>query len=275
MNKFRDKTAVAIITCNRQDCFEKAYQSIDKDAIAKIYVVNSGDRYSEYPQDAEVLLCKRSPTVVGIAKNMALRAMKDAGYEFLFLMEDDIFVKDSTVFEKYILTAADSGLWGAQLSYGLHGGNVGGNVGIDGKALKRATVKYSKYEVDFYRNSFQAFTLIHANVLKHAGYMDERYLNACEHLDQHIQMFKKKLGTPFFWFGDILNSHEYIEDQDSNHERSQIRKSPDFMKNFNYSWGLFKLKYGVYPTNVSDVTHETVMGHLEFIEQNFSRKDIL
>lgn len=275
MNIFKDKTAVCIITCNREDMFKKAYESIDKDAVGKIFVVNAGDRYTSYPEDAEVVLCLRSPTPVGQAKNKGLRAMHDMGYEYLFLMEDDVTIKNNKVFEEYILTAADSGLWAAQLSYGLHGGVAGGNLSPEGNPIKRATVKYTTKQVDFYRNAFQAFTLIHANVLKFGAWYAEDFINAGEHLFQHCQMFKRKLGTPFWHFGDIYNSHEYIEDQDVNHERSEIRRQPDFMKNFSHSWQLLKHKLGVMPNEIADTGQEALMSILENIEKHYAQKQLL
>ena len=46
MNKFKDETAVIVITCNREGFFKNLVSSIDRSAVGKIYVVNAGDRYS-------------------------------------------------------------------------------------------------------------------------------------------------------------------------------------------------------------------------------------
>ena len=169
----------------------------------------------------------------------------------------------------------DSGLWAGQLSYGLHGGIAGGNVNQDGTANKRATVQYTKHKVDLYRNSFQAFTLYHAQTLQHLGYMDERYINAAEHLDHYLVAYKKGLGSNYWWFPDIEDSFNYIQDQDSNHERSAIRHQKTFNKDFSYSWQLFKSKFGMMPHQIEDVTQVDVLGRLEELERQFSKKDLL
>jgi hypothetical protein len=275
MNKFKNKTAVAIITCNREDYFKRAFKSIDPEAVSRIYVVNNGAPYKEYPDNSIILQSKRNPTVVGIGKNSALREMKKAGYDYLFLMEDDIIIKDNKVFEKYILTAADSGLWAGQLSYGLHGGVGGGNVTAEGAPIKKATIQYDKHKVDLYRNSFAAFTLYHAKTLDHLGYMDERYLNSAEHLDHYFRAFIKNLGNHYWYFPDIENSFEYIEDIDTNHEGSCIRKNPTFAADFSYSWQLFKEKFGVFPHEVKDVEPEVMLDKLALIERHHARKDLL
>lgn len=275
MNKFQKQTAVAIITCNRVEFFKKAVDSIDRKAVDKIYVVNTGTAYESYPDDITLLQCIRNPTVVGIGKNMALREMNNAGYDYIFLMEDDIIIKDNKVFEEYILTAADSGLWSGQLSYGLHGGVGGGNVTNDGLPIKRATVKYDTRKVDLYQNSFAAFTLYHRNTLKIVGYMDERYLNAAEHLDHYYLSYLKNLGNNYWYFPDIENSSDYIEDQAPNHENSVIRTNPSFKNDFIYSWQLFKEKFGIMPHEVKDVGKDAVLDKLYTLEKHYSRKELL
>lgn len=276
LNRFRKQTAVTVITCNREDFLIKTLDSIDKNAVDKIFVVNAGAPLKSFiDSEIKVIQCNRNPTVVGIAKNIALREMKNAGYEFLFLMEDDVVIKNSLVFQQYIHTAMDSGLWAGQLSYGTHGGKKGGNVGEDGNPAPRLTVQYTHHCVDLYRHSLQAFVLYHANTLNHIGYMNESYINAAEHLDHYFHTYHKKLGCNFWYFPDIKDSSEYLEDLDTDHGSSVIRSSPDFNKNFSTSWGIFKEKYQVFPHEVPDSKVKDVQTRLNFIEQNYSQKNLL
>lgn len=275
MNKFKEKTAVAIITCNREEYFKKAIDSIDRNAVDRIYVVNNGKAYESYPDGVVVLQAQRNPTVVGIGKNSALRQMMNDGYDYLFLMEDDVKIKNNNVFEKYILTAADSGLWAGQLSYGLHGGAGGGNVADDGTPVKRHVIQYTKHKVDLYRNSFAAFVLYHRNTLNFIGLMDERYLNSAEHLDHYYKAFIKNLGNFYWYFPDIENSFEYLEDIDTNHEGSCIRKGSTFKEDFSYSWQLFKEKWKMFPHEVSDVSPAVMFDKLSLLEKYYARKDLL
>lgn len=275
LNKFKEQTAVALITCNREDFLHEALNSIDRDSVGQIFVINAGATLQKTPEDVKLIQCNRNPTVVGIAKNIALREMKNEGYQFLFLMEDDVLVKNSKVFEKYIETAMDSGLWAGQLSYATHGGVGGGNVDDGGTPLKRITVQYSKNRVDLYKHSLHAFVLYHANILRHIGYMSENYINAAEHLDHYYTAFLKNLGCAYWNFPDIENSFEYLQDIDTNHDSSVIRKSSDFLNNFSTSWGIFKEKFGMYPHEVTDSTLEEVQEHLDYLEQHYSQKHLL
>lgn len=275
LNRYKEKTAVALISCNREDFLHKAYDSIDHDSVDKVYIINAGSQFKKNPENAKIIQCARNPTVVGIAKNIALKEMRNAGYDFLFLMEDDVFVKDNNVFQKYIDTAMDSGLWAGQLSYGTHGGVGGGNVADDGTPLKRLTVQYTQHKVDLYKHSLHAFVLYHSNTLPHIGYMGENYCNAAEHLDHYYTSYLKKLGANYWYFPDIEDSFEYLEDIDSNHTNSVIRNSTDFRKNFSESWGIFKSKFSAFPHEITDSTIEEVQERLDFLEKNYSQKQFL
>lgn len=281
MNKFKEKTAISIITCNRPEMFFESLNSVDPEC-ADIFVVNAGDNFDISDEEIkekygvkEIIKGKRNPEPVGIAKNRAIRSMRHSGYEYLFLMEDDVRIKDNAAFQKYIETAADSGLWAGQLSYGRHGGVKGGNVSSDGKSKLIDSVEYDNSKVDLYPNSFQAFTLYHANTIKIIGYFDELYVNAAEHLDHYYNSFMNGLGSYFWYFPDIHESEKYLEDIDSDHGESVIRKSPDWKDNMQKAWELFRSKYGYYPTNVPRVSGETALERLNFIETHYSRKDLI
>ena len=278
INKYKDKTAVGIITCNRQNYLEELLGSIDPD-IGSIFVVNAGDPIKISPtlneKVTEVLDTEKCPTPVGLAKNKVLRHMRHAGYEYLFLIEDDVRIKDNKVFEKYIETAAETGLWAGQLCYGTHGGKEGGNVKEDGSPNVIETVDYDKNSIDLYPQSFQAFTLYHTNVFPLLGYFDEFYINAAEHLDHYFNAFAKGLGSYFWFFPDIENSSDYLEDIDEDHKGSVIRKDEKWQLNFKKAWAWFGKKYGYTPTMIPKASKDKVIERLNFIEKNYSRKDLL
>jgi hypothetical protein len=83
------------------------------------------------------------------------------------------------------------------------------------------------------------------------------------------------LGNSYWYFPDIENSFEYLEDIDTNHNSSVIRNSPDFRNYFSTGWGIFKEKYDVYPHEITDSSVEEVMKRLDFIEAHYSQKQIV
>lgn len=277
MNKFAEDTAVGIITCNRPHFLKILLDSLDP-TVGDIYVINSGDKFelddSHRSKIKELIQCKVSPTPVGHAKNTLLRKMRHSGKKYLFLVEDDVKVKDNKVFEKYIETAADTGLWAGQLSYGLHGGVRGGNVKRDGTPNVRKVVDYTKTSISLFPQSFQAFTLYHSNTLKVIGYFDDFYINAAEHLDHYLDAFLKGIGNYFWWFPDIEDSGKYLEDIDQNHDQSVIRKTADWKVNMTRSWQWFKQKHGYFPSDVPQHSEEEVLDRLNFLETNYSQKQL-
>jgi hypothetical protein len=276
LNRFKEQTVVGIVTCNRQDMFEKCLASIDRQAVDRIIVVVSGDDYTSYPTDVEVFKCKRSPTPVGSAKNILIREMrKNPAHQYHFIVEDDVAITDNRVFEKYILTALDSGLGFGQLSFATHGSVSGGNITPSGTKRIIKTVQYDKHRVELYEFSFAAFTLYFAETWKHVSGFDEEYVNAGEHLHLHRLIYNKKFGLPPKTYADIEDSHLYLADIDANHERSAIRNRPDFRDNFLKAWDTYKKHWGVMPHEEPLPNEERLMNILEELEERFAIKKAL
>jgi len=173
------KIGIGCITCNRPEFFKKCIDSIPEN-IGDIVVVNDGQPYSSssYPDKIKEVIQHTINKNVGISKNEALRWMIQKDCSYLFLIEDDMIIKKSDVFEKYINTAAKSGLF--RLSYGYHGP---ANKTKEGKPNPREIIDYGDgIEVAFNLHSVGSFCLFHKGIIKNIGYMDERYQNCWEHI---------------------------------------------------------------------------------------------
>ncbi len=267
-----DKIGLSIITHNRPDFFKQAINSVP-DGI-DLYVVNTGDDLTGYTQEVYKKAKKvheyKKKFWVGIGKNQALRMMLQDDCDYLFLMEDDVVIKNSTIFETYIKTAKKSGLW--TLNYGGHG-NYNRNPQT-GDIVVKNTIDYDGIDVDFYHNILGAFTFFHKGVIKNVGYHDEIYKNAFEHVDLHYRCILKGIMPPFWCFPDIHNSWEYIDDIKKNFEGSEIRKNKEeWAKNLQDAIEYFKYLYGCYPQDVKQTDETKILQRLEEIKQNYSKKD--
>lgn len=264
-----NKIGVAIITCNRQDFFEQCVKSVP-DGI-DVVVINDGIPYKReaYPSNVKEVIQHVNNKSVGVSKNEALRYLKQKDCDHLFLMEDDIFIKNPKVFETYIKTASKSGIW--HLNYGGHG-NYNRNLHTNQVNVKQV-IDYGDITVDFYQNILGAFSYYHKGVIRAAGYMDERYINAMEHVDHTYNIIKLGLHSPFWFFADIHNSWEYIQDIKANFEGSEIRKDlVVWQKNFNNACALFEHKHGVAPTRVPPTNEENTLNLLKEIRKNYARE---
>ena len=92
------KIGVGIITYNRPEYYQKVFNSIPKDKIDFLVVVNDGEFVYVDPKDANTVIHNKNQLGVAVSKNKALKELIDLGCEHLFLIEDDILIKNANVF---------------------------------------------------------------------------------------------------------------------------------------------------------------------------------
>ena len=268
------KIGLGIITCNRQDFYEKCINSVVPCPIDEIVTVNDGDPYDITVPRGHLIQHKKNKGV-GVSKNEALQYLIDKGCEHLFLIEDDIMITNSKVFVKYIDTAAKSGLW--HLMFGYHGP---ANKDENKVPIPRMGVKYTgDCEVSFNPNCVGAFCYYHKGVIKNVGYMDEKFKNAWEHVEHSYRIVKMGLLPAYWWWPDVTNSFTYLDEMACSEDSSVIRwedpekKKPkkDWMDNIQSGGKYFHEKHGFYPTTVPDTSQQEVTEKLKFIKQSYSK----
>ena len=69
-------------------------------------IVNDGTPYTDgsYPENAHIIQHETNKSV-GQAKNSAIEYLMSQGCEHIFIMEDDVLIKDENVFDQYIKTS--------------------------------------------------------------------------------------------------------------------------------------------------------------------------
>ena len=215
---------LAIITYSRPGYLEQVLRSIDN-VNSLDYVKVFIDYKDDYTQDELVYHCLtygvhfiRAPKNMGVAhmKNLALKDMMKEGVEHLFLMEDDILIKDPEVFEKYISSAKNQGV--EHLNFAHHG-----------PANKDYYCVYKGFTC--YPNVVGAFSYYTKNCVEKAGYFDEDYFNAYEHVDHTERISRIGLTCPFWYFADCYDSQILLEEIPGSIERSSIRQRNDWGTN--------------------------------------------
>ena len=88
------KIGLGIITCNREDFYTKCCASIPKNGIDSLISINDGKPYDKPPSRGAYLQHEQNKGV-GISKNKALQYLLEQGCEHIFLIEDDIIVKNA------------------------------------------------------------------------------------------------------------------------------------------------------------------------------------
>ena len=251
MNPVKAKIGIAVITCNRPDLFSQCISSIP--SANTIIVVNDGKEYSSdiYTSEIKAIIQHKNNMGVAVSKNDALKYLMNDGCDRLFLCEDDVKVKRQDIYDAYISTAESSGLH--HLNFAYHGPANKDDIGRPKELLR---VKFgNNVFLSFHYHLTGAFSYYSRSVIEKVGLMDERFLNAYDHLDHTLQIIKAKLHPPFGWFADIADSHLFIEDLDADLSRSVIRqKKFQFRLRYKLYSYLFKRKNGFTAENYPRAT---------------------
>ena len=244
-----ERIGVGVITFNREELFWKCWRSLENcsDIIDEYVAVNDGKPYSVMPEiySGDVTLFKHKKSIgVGPSKNEALRHLLGNGCDHIFLVEDDIFVKNPEVFSKYIEASKVSGI--QHFNFSQHGIM---NKTFDQQRAPnpRTTISYGDVSVSLYPHCVGAFSYYSRKCLETVGLMDERYFNACEHVDHTYEIIKAGMHPSFWYFADIANSWEYLGDEEWSLQNSTISSNPNHKQMMIDADKIFVEKHGHLP----------------------------
>jgi hypothetical protein len=256
------KMAVGIVTFNRPGLYEKCVRSIPEGM--DIYVSITGDPYDlSLHAGAREVFQFTSPSCVGKGKNKLFQMMMRDGVEHIFIVEDDMMVRDRGIFEKYVDASYETGL--LHMNYGYHGPmNL-----RDGKPAPKVVVNYTdKVKIALNMHCVGAFSYYRRKVIERVGCIDERFVNCWDHVEHTYRIISAGFTTPFWWFADVAGSFNYIEDCDATLEKSVIRRNGgEWMGNMKDGLAYFKWKHGVQPFEIPIAEPEEVENSLRRLKQ--------
>jgi len=269
------RVGVGIVTCNRPEFLHKLMDSLLQcDGIADyVIVINDGDFLdpTEYIKDSDMSkhgswINNEANLGVARSKNLAMKHLRDDNCDHIFIIEDDMLIKRKDIFEAYINASKISGI--DHMMFGYHGPANKNNIS-KGKPVPRLIVDYGDFKIALNRHCVGAFCYYTKESLEKCGLIDERFKNAFDHVSHSYTLAQNGYSTPYWWWSDLANSTDYIEEQACSEESSSI-KTPEKMKewseNINNSMKIFETKFGVAPfgpNGVPDISEKDV---LEFIK---------
>lgn len=265
---------VGVITCNRQEFYEKCLSSIQKCNVDSVVTINDGAPYSDIQVTCGEYFRHTANKGVGVTKNEAITHLLSKGCEHIFLIEDDIIVKDPDVFNKYIETSRISGL--KHLMFGYHGP---ANKHEDKTLNPRLRVDYSPdHSVAFNTHCVGAFCYYHKSVIEQVGLMDENFKNAWEHVDHSLQIVKAGFIPSYWWWPDVANSCDYLDELACSEESSTIRwedsekrvPKKDWLENIEKGAQYFYKKNKCLPTQVEQLTESDLITTLKQIKEKYT-----
>jgi len=210
-----EKIGIGITTYNRKysyrRLFDEVIENIDVDAIVTVK-----NKEIDYQENDPLKLADNVKSFVyevkedlgvGYCKNLCLKKLLSEKCDHLFLIEDDINIKNNDVFKTYIETAK---------SYNLEHLNFCG--AWDSITKKWLQPSYSLKNANglmlsIYERLCGDFQYFTSNALMQIGLFDAvHYVNAMEHAEHTYRAAAAELTTPFYAFADIHKSTDFIED---------------------------------------------------------------
>jgi GT2 family glycosyltransferase len=261
------RIGVGIITCNRPVFLKRLLDSIAYCNFVDLIIVNDGNHISNLEGFNYYLINNETNLGVAKSKNIALKHLLDKGCEHIFLIEDDMIIKRDDIFHAYIKASEISGIQHMMFAY--HG--PANKNGISkGAPSPRLVVKYSDdVSISLNQHCVGAFCYYSRKSLEDCGLIDERFKNAFDHVSHSYELALKGYSTPYWWWADLANSLDYIEEQACSEESSTIKtseKMSEWSENISKSMTHFKEKFGYMPFGIDGVPDETTDRILKFIK---------
>ena len=256
METLNKKIGIAVITCNRPEFYKKCINSIQDEWYDEIITINDGN--SEVDSIKGEIISSRSRGV-GYAKNVAFRKLLDSGCDYIILVEDDMLFKNN-LFEAYIDAHKKTGLH--HFMFGYHGpANKNGISG--GEPAPRKIIDYGELKIALNYHCVGAVTFYTKQCLEDIGLHDEELINAFEHVEHSYRLANAGYSTPYWWWPDIANSLDYVEEQACSEDSSAIRPRKDWQSNIENSYKVFRRRHKLYPTEVPNVNIAEVLDVLK------------
>lgn len=263
---------VGIVTYNRPQQFSKLLSSLLlRFNIDRLSVVNDGsDQGYVINNRIDSYRLTEGKIGVGKCKNILIQEFIDKDYDHLFLIEDDIFIKDTTVFEKYIQASKLSGIQHFNFSqHGMmnkkwnFGKSEGANVEIELALNDRGD------SIQFFRHCVGAFSYYSKICIDKVGLICDEYYNACEHVDHTYQIIKAGMHPSFWYFADIANSQDYLGDEEWSLQQSTISSDPNHRQIVSKADEIFIKRNGLLPGNIPLVGLSEFMDSLKQIKKKY------
>lgn len=238
-----EKIGIGLLTCNRKDLFKQQLESIlNIDYIDNIVIVKNKDykydlNFSNVPKNVSYQNVLED-VGIGYCKNCALKDLVyKSNCDHVFLIEDDIKIKDKDVFKKYIDTAKAFNL--QHLIFGAVYTPPSWEIDSIVHSAERDGIG-----LDMYQNLHGGFVYFTRKCIQYCGLFDEQYINAVEHIDHTYRIIKFGFYTPFWAFADIRGSNAYLEDLQPanpstiNCDRQKTERTIAGFRRFANTWNL-------------------------------------
>jgi GT2 family glycosyltransferase len=261
------KIGIGIVTCNRNEFLRKCIKSIKNDWYDELVIVNDGDLKIK-SNNLNIINNKEN---IGVckSKNILFKELLKKDCDYIFIVEDDMYFKDNA-FKAYIDAHKITGIHHMMFAY--HGPANKGNVS-KGKPQPRKIIDYKDVKIALNQHCVGAVCFYTRECLEKEGLFDEKFdKNNFEHVEHSYRLAKAGYSTPYWWWSDLANSLDYIEEQACSEENSAIRRGNEWQKKIFDSANIFKDKHGYLPAWQGCVPDTSVDDVVKFLKECKKKK---
>ena len=95
------KIGVGIVTFNSENYYKDLYNSLPFDSIDELVTVNGGDEYNEKYKNSDWIQHNKN-RFPSVCRNDCITFLLNKDCEHIFIIEDDMIIKNKNIFKKYI-----------------------------------------------------------------------------------------------------------------------------------------------------------------------------
>jgi len=254
------KIGIGITTYNSEKYFKDLYGSLKDTKFDELVVVNGGNKYEE-KYDCEWIQHKKNQ-LVSVCRNDCIVFLLNRNCEHIFIIEDDMLIKDKNVFQKYVEASNVTGL-----KYFTFVSTSPG-AGEPGNRIPKATISYNdNVSISLYGNLCNEFTYHHRSVFDKGYLYDPDFRELLDGELTYRECLAAEWTPPFWWFPDITNSDNYVCNNPNAKSRLQDPERIDNRnKVINHFVNLFYKKHGLHIGQIPHVSQEQVIEQLKRIK---------
>lgn len=264
LDKTKNKDLI-IVTYDREQSLKVLLNSIDLSNFNNVVIVKDGGGSNYSPEFIDKLkknninFSESKVNVgVGICKQRGISILLDelkTTSDHIFILEDDLIIKNNKVWDYYIDFSMVSGVWHTNWN----------------------DYRYKKYkfELDYgdglvgvvTKDVEGSFSYFHKNIFKFCEFPSDMK-NAFEHISVELQLIEKDLLPPFWNFICPKNTGDYLELQAVD---STITDRDGYSENYSKSNAAFTKRHNLYLNSIPDVDTDFVLGRLKFLKENYAK----
>lgn len=257
------KIGIGIITCNRTEFLRNCVKSIKPEWYDELIIINDGDKPITAFYECEIINNEQN---IGVckSKNKALKELLNRDCDYIFLVEDDMKFKENA-FDEYIKASKGTGI--QHMSFAYHGPANKGNIS-KGAPRPRKIIDYGDVKIALNRHSVGAVCFYTRKSLEGVGIFDEDFnKNNFEHVEHSYRLAKAGYSTPYWWWADLANSYDFIEEQACSEESTAIRRGDDWKQKIIDSAYIFQKKHGYMPAWQNAVPDTSLTDVIQFLKK--------